>query len=139
MLLVVLWVRSYRWRDNLHGGNGITLTTIQSYRGEFGVGRWAIAASVPWQWDVKTIVIPDESSERLWWPMEDLAPLSYVGIRWQTLSGLHLFAVQYLSLETLSAMFAVLPWLRWQFSLRTLLIAMTLIAVVLTVVAWIMR
>jgi hypothetical protein len=36
----------------------------------------------------------------------------------------------------LVAMFAALPWLRWRFSLRTLLIATTLIAVVLGLVVY---
>ena len=31
---------------------------------------------------------------------------------------------------------SILPWLRWRFSLRTLLIATTLVAVVLGVVVW---
>ncbi len=32
--------------------------------------------------------------------------------------------------------FAALPWLRWRFSLRTLLIAMTLVAAVLGLIVW---
>jgi len=34
---------------------------------------------------------------------------------------------------------ATAPWLRWQFSLRTLLIATTLVAVVLGVIVWMSR
>jgi hypothetical protein len=71
--------------------------------------------------------------------MKDQAPLSYVGIRWQNLPPLNLFAIRYWSAVTLSAALAILPWLswlRWRFSLRTLLIATTLIAVVLGLVVY---
>ena len=66
--------------------------------------------------------------------MKDQPPLSYVGIRWQTMPPLHLFAIRYWSPVVLSATLATVPWIRhlsWRFSLRTLLIAMTLVAVVL--------
>ena len=36
----------------------------------------------------------------------------------------------------LMAALAAVPWLRWRFSLRTLLIAMTLVAVVLGIIMW---
>jgi hypothetical protein len=36
----------------------------------------------------------------------------------------------------LSVVFAAVPWLRWKFSLRTLLITTTLIAVLLGLVVW---
>ena len=42
-------------------------------------------------------------------------------------------------LVSLFAAFAALPWLRWRFSLRTLLIATTLIAVVLGIIVWMTR
>jgi hypothetical protein len=43
--------------------------------------------------------------------------------------------VPYWSLVSLSAVFAAIPWLRWRFSLRTLMIGTTLVAVWLGVVA----
>ena len=42
-------------------------------------------------------------------------------------------------LVSLTSVLGVTPWLRWKFSLRTLLIATTLIAVVLGLVVWLMR
>ena len=136
VLLIGLWVRSYKVQDDIRRCNGRNLFNIQSYRGEIGIGRWGFGKPIPWQWEVDTIEIFDESSKRLWSPMKDQAPLSYIGVRWQTLSPLHLFAIRYWSLVSLSAVFAILPWLRWRFSLRTLLIATTLIAIVLGLVVW---
>ena len=142
MLLIVLWVRSFIVKDNLRRCNGTTLINIQSYRGELGIGRWAFPKPIPWRWTVETIEILDESSKRLWSPMKDLAPLSYIGVRSQTLSPLHLFAMRYWAPVTLFAALAILPWLswlRWKFSLRTLFIATTLIAVVLGLAVWSMK
>jgi hypothetical protein len=42
-------------------------------------------------------------------------------------------------LVLLSAAFATAPWIRWRFSLRTLLIATTLVAVVLGLIVWAAR
>ncbi len=39
----------------------------------------------------------------------------------------------------IAAALAALPWLRWRFSLRTLLIATTLVAVVLGLIMWAVR
>jgi hypothetical protein len=42
-------------------------------------------------------------------------------------------------LATVIAPVATVPWLRWRFTLRTLLIATTLVAVVLGLVVWAVR
>jgi hypothetical protein len=44
------------------------------------------------------------------------------------------FSYWLLSVSTI--ILAALPWLRWRFTLRTLLIAMTLVAVVLGLIVW---
>ncbi len=44
--------------------------------------------------------------------------------------------IPYWSLVLVTPLLAVAPWIRWRFSLRTLLIATTLIAVVLGIVVW---
>ncbi len=48
-------------------------------------------------------------------------------------------AVMYFSYSWILAVFATFPWIRWHFSLRTLLIAITLVAVVLGVLVWMVR
>ena len=125
VLLCVLWVRSLSVRDSLRRSNGTTLLNIQSYRGELGIGHWAFPRPMPWTRHVETF---EEPAERLWPPMKDLAPLSYLGVRWQTLPPLHLFAVRYWAVVTLSASVVMLPWLTSlaalprRFSLRTCLL-----------------
>jgi hypothetical protein len=142
LLLIVLWVRSYRVSDDWRRANGGKLLNIQSYRGEFGIGRWSFPRPIPWRHSANRIDEIDEPAKRLWTPMKDQAPLSYVGIRWQTLMPLNLFAIRYWSPVVLSGTLATLPWLSlWsgRYSLRTLLIATTLVAVVLGLIMWATR
>ena len=47
--------------------------------------------------------------------------------------------IPYWFLTLFSAALAAAPWLRWRFSLRTLLLAITLIAVVLGLIVWSIR
>jgi hypothetical protein len=51
-------------------------------------------------------------------------------------SGVFRIRVPYWSLVSLSALFAVAPWLQWRFSLRTLLVAITVVAIILGVLAF---
>ena len=142
VLLIALWVRSYRVSDDWRRANGGKLLNIQSYRGELGIGRWAFPRPIPWRHSADRIDEIDEPAKRLWTPMRDRAPLSYFGIRWQTLMPLHLFAIRYWSPIVLSATFAIVPWLfqlKWRFTLRTLLIATTLVAVMLGLAVYVAR
>jgi hypothetical protein len=45
-------------------------------------------------------------------------------------------ATPYWLLASLSAALSFIPWVRWRFSIRTLLVAITLVAVVLGLVVW---
>jgi hypothetical protein len=51
--------------------------------------------------------------------------------------GVYALSVSYWLLELVSILAAIAPWVRWRFSLRTLLIATTLVAVVLGAIVWI--
>jgi hypothetical protein len=54
-------------------------------------------------------------------------------------SSTHQFAIPFLVLETFSLSLPAMPWIRhlkWRFSLRTLLIATTLVAVALGLAVW---
>jgi hypothetical protein len=124
VLLIGLWVRCLSTSDSVQWCNGITLVNVQSRKGELGVGHWSFRNPISWQWYVEKF---DDTTPRLWSPMKDKTPLSYVGVRWETLQrNINLFVIRYWSPVTLSATVAILPWLRVQFSLRTLLIATTL-------------
>jgi hypothetical protein len=65
-------------------------------------------------------------------------PLSWLGFRWQFTASLVVMVFPYWFLVLMSAAFAVIPWIGWKrrFSLRTLLIATTLVAVALGMILW---
>jgi hypothetical protein len=64
-------------------------------------------------------------------------PFPVCGVRFKLEpTGTLLLDIPQVYLLVLSIAGAVIPWLGWQFSLRTLLIATTLIAVVLGLIAW---
>ena len=123
VLLIVLWVRSY-WRSDsaimsphrITSFNGrIVFSSDGWYYGEDSrlyceLGRSPEAA--PTQWFKNT------------------------GLVWQYPSAV---AIPYLCPGLLLAAVAVAPWLRWsnRFTLHTLLIATTLVAVVLGLIVWV--
>jgi hypothetical protein len=63
-----------------------------------------------------------------------------VGVEYQELFfGKKRFAIRHRTLIMLVAFVAAIPWLRWRYSLSTLLIATTLIAVLLGLIVWAVR
>ncbi|MEX2309518.1 MAG: hypothetical protein WD738_18095 [Pirellulales bacterium] len=132
LLLVAMWMRSYSKNDDLRGMVGQRVFNVQSLRGELGIGLWAWQFR-PIQWRVSSETV-DESFERLWPPVKDKRPLSIIGIRWQKFpNDMTMFVIQFWALALVSAAIAATPWIFWRFRLRTLLIGMTLVAVVLGV------
>jgi hypothetical protein len=127
VLLIVLWVRSY-WRLELiaKSTSGIFLTRIVSNSGsvyffkqDMGVSKFDRG----WSYGRSLKVQPNEG--RFGFGREHEG-----------------FFVPHWLLILISATFAVLPWIRqlqYRFSLRTLLMATTLVAVVLGLAVWAAR
>ena len=136
-LLLVLWVRSYLRLDSCARLVGPKVLIIMSSQGDLGIGRltpppggfrssWSVTSNPP-------------ESKRLWWSLADRLPLSLLGIRYQQFSpNMTLFAVSYWLPSLITAALATTPWIRQptRFSIRTLLIATTLVAVVLGLIVW---
>ena len=127
VLLIVLWVRSYAWvggvtapisaNQALQFGSlpGVFAVGLRNFQGAFTVTQRPIDK---------------------WWRPQHRQPSQLWGGRMVTESTKAVYLPFWL-LVLLSASFAVAPWLPcWsgQFSLRILLIAMTLVAVVLGLV-----
>jgi hypothetical protein len=138
-LLIVLWVRSYRWHDNCSGHVGVPFLVIQSSRGELGIG---LMKSPSDSYPLWSITSEQADGKRLWSHMEDQPPLSLVGMRYQHFAPIMtLFAVRYWLPVLLTAMLVCVPWIdrATRFSLRTLLIATTAVAAVLGMIIWAAR
>jgi hypothetical protein len=135
LLLIALWVRSYWWVD----GFSAPLTSKYYFGAASSPGCIGFAFhpvwkssdrdwhfdSVPterWLENVRHDRLPNIS--RVWGTF-DFQRYSYIAPDWFVL----------IVLATLAAV----PWLRWRFGLRSLLIGMTLVAVLLGVVIWAIR
>jgi hypothetical protein len=120
VLLIALWVRSYWWWDQLSVAIGSDTTlAIESMRGDLVVGSYGAGP----YWDIYSRSLNGT-------PPGNLA-LAPGDVR-----------VPERFLVLLFAALAAAPWLPWwskRFSLRTLLIATTLIAVVLGLIVAVLR
>jgi hypothetical protein len=142
VLLVVLWVRSYVTTDTLNVRNQQHSFNCVSAYGEAGVG---VSDTEWWPWPPsKMILLRSPPTVNSWEPDGRHPWLSILGFRLRNYlinvpgNTVFQFAFPYWFAVVSSTMFAALPWIRWskRFSLRTLLLATTLIAVVLGLIVW---
>ena len=141
VLLIVLWVRSYKTTDFVQYG----LSKSGAVIGISVFGRlWidfdssfpvANAEYTPFALDRTTI--GELYFERNTWDFSG----EVLGFRWTSGNGYWQLTIPDWATLLLTISLAALPWLRWpkQFSLRTLLIATTLVAVVLGLIVWAAR
>jgi hypothetical protein len=125
VLLIALWVRSY-WRCDICG---LTLDAQKRWNFCSVEGRiflivpdctsanWAIGKSR--EWDIRSEYVPYVSN--------DGEPFLYLN----GFDGYYRAIVPHLMLAAFAIPLGAIPWIRYRFSLRTLLIATTLVAVVL--------
>ena len=115
VLLIVLWVRSYYFCDGLH----LKLSNARCVVLSAMCGESALAIQ-------STSVMPPN---RIWW-------FNCFEVEYKYPWGPTLIVHPIWSLIIVATAMGVAPWLRWRFSLRTLLIATTLVAVWLGLLVW---
>ena len=131
VLLIALWVRSYWWTRV--GSLPLTEKSSVSYGsfpGVIGIGARSGDDGTP------LIMEADD-----WWSVQQLCGspayssriLGYFGYAGGVVALPYWFGV------LLTVAPAVAPWIRWRFSLRTLLIATTLVAVGLGLIVWLVH
>jgi hypothetical protein len=133
VLLVMLWVRNRYVYDSLHGPiSGETLLILTSRHDGLAIGlrfgEMQFRDGNSWQ----TNAFPTDLRR----PDDYATAYGFSGRNSSEFKAVH---IPYWFLVPLSATLAAIPWIRWRFSLRTLLIAITLVAVVLGVIAWVSR
>jgi hypothetical protein len=137
LLLIALWVRSQAGMDELYVGfrayqqirihtrpDGLRIHIDELRKPVFRAWRWRYIA--PYEQRFRSPVFPWEYDEQV------------AGFADEYSRGHLALAIPYWFLTLTCAVAAVLlaPKTRWRFSLRTLLIATTLVAVALGVIAW---
>jgi hypothetical protein len=136
VLLIVFWVRSYWWgnRFDVQIAEERPLS-ISSSSGTLGLRtNWDIASAyrhTPGQWSFTNYPITEDVRDWSWFSFQ-------CELLWANWVGINIFLPHWLVVIA-SGMLATLPWLRYHFSLRTLLIATTLLAVVLGLAVWLSR
>jgi hypothetical protein len=128
VLLVVLWVRSY-WRIDIlfRTDGGGRMTTLRSLNGvaiyqSYPLPLWP--SNGPAQahgWKYICGLVPEKETE---------------AFKWKRIPGGRVIHLPMPLLLLTAAGIALAPWLRARFSIRTLLIATTLVAVVLGLAVW---
>jgi hypothetical protein len=128
VLLIVFWVRSYWIYDYGYKGRGNGLhLTVGSNDGALFLINMKLPFNGP------------TSPSPSWMFRSQKASDSRAPFELTLTPGNTRVRVPYLSLVLPIAAIAMAPWLRFQFSLRTLLIATTLVALLLGAVIWAIR
>jgi hypothetical protein len=154
VLLIALWVRSYWLFDQIiHRASATEYVALSTNRGQlaFGGSDDPLLSTVfkrDWMhlgfslkgWDISKqgspfAVFPASTPRALlYWPRYD-SPF-VIGPSGSTSFEL---SVPYWLLVLTSAAFGASPWIRWRFSLRTLIIATTAVAMVMGSIVWAVR
>ena len=130
VLLVALWVRSYwKWDRLFYFSTSGWTVVLNSVGGDTAAG-------------IETASTPSSSSgfefESLMASQLQLNSTER-GFNFIQKANMSIVSTPYWFLVLISATIAAMPWLRWRFSLRTLLIATSLVAVVLGLILWAYR
>ena len=144
-LVIVLWVRSNWWFDQYAGpGSNATYCGYTSVQGRVLLGKsndpmlpTVLGTRWIWrQWDKATnrALFPasvPSTYESVLLPWIEVNPNYYIqnGTSYEVVLPHWLFVVPF-------AILAAASWVRWRFSLRTLLIATTLVAILLGLIVW---
>jgi hypothetical protein len=131
VLLIALWVRSYSWSDDLIIRlSGPSKCIVHSMKGT--VSGYCVSYPGPDEnWTIRSESVAEMTAA--------LPPnLSFDGMRQFQLFNSSYSIPHWLPVMLL-AMVTAGPWLYWRFSLRILLMGMTLVAVILGVIAAVLR
>jgi hypothetical protein len=126
LLLIALWMRSY-WRlEILEKRTGLQAVQVSSVKGRIAIGHLDPRATIG---RCYLNVVAGNSAD--WRKKGGVLGFAYYHDGWITA----LIAPHWLP-AVLSAALAVIPWISrsWRFSLRTLLIGMTVVAVALSLI-----
>ena len=131
VLIVVLWVRSYWWMDAVVGQRGRQAFIVDSLGGVVLARTYPIPVSVPpkWHWGVSEFPIDESPMIATQRQIRNDATAGFAVLEWQPAT--YGVLVPYWFLVVLFAAPLITVWLPFRFTLRTLLIATALIAIVL--------
>jgi hypothetical protein len=138
LLLIVLWVRSHNSVDfvqlGLNKSHGICVMSVIGRLWIYNPGPLPVNSEYP-PFEMDSHTIGEKYYEADSWDFSG----EVLGFSWTSGSDSWHLTVPDWAFVLLTIALAAAPWLRWRFSLRTLLIATTLVAVVLGLIVWVSR
>jgi hypothetical protein len=123
-LLIVLWARSYTWTNSISHASANSEIGAWSDSGGVVFERFQNVGVAHWQFGNHLISNDEQARNHPSFGVD------------RSFAGSIAIYVPYWFLVLISAALAAIAWLPWRFSLRTLLIAMTLVAVGLGLIVW---
>jgi hypothetical protein len=132
LLLIALWVRSYRSADVVHKKLLVPYEMI-SVRGRLKLTR-VNAPPAPSEQQVRTYPVNEDAAHTI-----ESHILRYSNDRGFGLYDRRSIILPHWFVGLITCVLAGLSWLPGRFSLRTLLIATTLVAAVLGLIVWLVR
>jgi hypothetical protein len=148
LAVIVLWVRSYSWNDNIFWNhNGRSYLTVESGLGGVDFIGETFTAALPApniDSQMTSQAISKKTKDNLDSIRKDQRYISFFGFGAMRVLGpanLILIVVPYWFILIFLALLCGLPWYRRRlnFSLRTFLIAFTVLAVLLGFIGWLTR
>jgi hypothetical protein len=153
VLLIVFWVRSYWWCDSGTGKYKSQKYRMVSCRGSIGFASVPLLDFLdrppidaygnevyPCEWESRQIVSRGDyllsDDDLIIFARTDVTTPGRVSAFGLPLAGKVAYWQLAAVFATFSALGVFVPYLPWRFSLRTLLIATTLIAIVLGLIVW---
>jgi hypothetical protein len=135
VLLIVLWVRSYYVTDRIV----IVRSSVGTVRAYSAAGQLITIATTSAVQTKPPEIWPNGGGTRIIDPPLDFIIYPEFGFAAGRLTNASYFQLPHWFLVTVFAMLTTLPWLQSRFTLRTLLIVTTLVAVVLGLIVWSVR
>lgn len=136
LLSVVFWIRSYTWRDRLV----VPLSETRYCRIDSDRGKFQFASYGPNMGEMTfsvTALSHRDISEA--WNRFMNVPEPGPGEQWRwerTTTGRFFIHAPHWFVVGIALVFTAMPWLRWRYSLRTILVAITLLATTLGLWGW---
>jgi hypothetical protein len=143
--VIVLWVRSYSWKDRIgYSTNSIHLPVVSALGYvHFSVRVFVFPPGGPTSegsWGIESSEITNKMRDTIDSELKSNG-ISFIGFRYYLSGNTHFVGVPYWFISILFALLCGLPWYwrRFNFSLRTFFIAFTVLAVLLGFIGWLTR
>jgi hypothetical protein len=143
LAVIVLWVRSYSWKDRIEYHKNSTRLAVVSVLGDVYFGAHIFPPDGPTSegsWGSFTSQVTKQMTDNIDTELTNHS-LGLLGFRYYDTGAITYIVMPYWFISIFFALLCGLPWYwrRFNFSLRTFFIAFTVLAMVLGFIGWLIR